>query len=148
MKRRMVELVVVLMAISGTALAAEVPEDMKGTWKLNHDESMELMKTSPKYKESERDMLSRTIKKREPLMTLTVTSSSATVAVGKRGQTIPFTVVSFTKAEVATKAKAGEKEFELKLKRIKGKFLQMVSSASDDMNFFAWEKLDDKKDKE
>ena len=140
MVRKIVGFIVVLLLASGTVLAAEVPEAIKGTWKLNHDESMALMKTHPRYKESQKDMGSRSIKKREHLMTLTVTSSTVTVAVGKREQVIQFTVVSSSKTEVSTKAKAGENEFDLNLKLIKGKYLQMISSASDDMNFFAWEK--------
>ena len=140
MVSKVASILVVLLALSTLAWSAEVPDSIKGTWKINHDESMELMKTSRKYDESEKDMLSRSIAKREPVMVLEVTRTSIELVVGKRSQMVRFTVDSATDSEVHTTAKVKDKEFALDFKLIKGKYLQMISSASDDMNYFAWER--------
>jgi len=113
---------------------------IRGDCVIDADESIALFKTSPKYKESDEPMLSKTLQKRQAAMSLSITDEACAITFGKKPHVIPFTVKSSSAGEVATTAKAGDREFELTFKLIKGQFLQMISSGSDDMNYFAWKR--------
>jgi len=113
---------------------------IRGDWVIDADESMALFKTSPKYKESDEAMVAKVLQKRQAVMSLNITDEACAITLGGKPHVIPFTVKSSSAGEVVTTAKAGDREFELTFKLIKGQFLQMISSASDDMNYFAWKR--------
>jgi hypothetical protein len=141
MRRQSTKLMLAFFLLSGLSIfAAEFPAKVQGQWQLNVAESMELMKSNPKFQASQSEMISKHLTNMVGKMIITVSKSSVTMAMGELKQEIPVTIESATKDTVQTKFEVKGKPYDLTFKILKNKYLQLISSATDDMNSFAWEK--------
>lgn len=129
--------------VTSSVMAGDIPEPFLGEWEIDHERTMAVAEKSPKYKESERDMISNIVRRRAETMTLSITPAAVTLRTAKGDMEIPVTVEDAADGEVNLDAEFGDQEFELDLVFIGEEHLQMISSASDDMNFFAWKAVSD-----
>ena len=143
MKTRLLPAIILTVFTTPSIAGGEIPEPFLGEWEIDPERTMAVAEKSPEYKESERDMITHFVRRRAETMTLSITPDAVTLRTGKGDMEIPVTVADAADGEVNLDAEFGDQEFGLDLAFLGEEHLQMISSASDDMNFFVWRAVTD-----
>lgn len=147
---RMVSLsVLVIISISLIGCGKSTDETVKteplekkiiGKWKIDVDRSVELMKTSPKVKPEDHEKLPKMIEGIADKVQMEITESEMKASMGSRSQAMAYKVDSTdTDAKTITLSLTDQEGVTVVCKIIDGTYLNQVSSASDDMNYYIWE---------
>jgi len=129
----------VMAAVSTTAIAAEMPKELKGSWILNAEATTEYMKTSPKWDEATAKHLPMIIKRMSKLVYL-FEDDVITVSMRGKGHALPVVLKSTDKKTYVFEAKAGKRVITLTVSINDAGNLNIRSSATDDMDYYLWKR--------
>ena len=133
---------VLLCVLSVPAFAATpvpMPENLKGTWKLNATATEAAMRTSPKWDADAEKYWPRILKRMSQVRYI-LEDGKIIAAMGEKKKEVPVTVKSQDGDVTVFDATAGDKPFTMTATLDKDGNLNLKSSATDDMDFYWWEK--------
>jgi len=130
-----------LIAFSSTAAENGIKKFM-GMWKVNYEKTLLEVKKSPKYKAKDEARMKHAIKKMLKRMTLTIKENELIFDMGKRKQILKSIKREYRNNNLIMFFEMGKKKikFQVTFSLVEKKFLNFKSTASDDMNFYIWEK--------
>ena len=142
------------LTFAGAALAGDALE-IKGSWAVNLDKTLESMHASPEMKkmsEEQRQRMDTMMKGLAKSMKIVIDDKTITFMAGPRKQVMTYTVTSSAADKVvvsATLTKGEQSRTDTLTFTMKGKCLHFESEKSDDMKHYYWDpapKKDAKKD--
>lgn len=130
---------VLFIAIATMALqAAEIPQNIIGTYKVNGPATAEFVKKNPKFKAGDEKRIPRMLE-RYATLTLEITADKMLTKAGKREQAVPVTLKEISGETVILQATMrGKTYFFSFIPHPKG--TQIKSTASNDMDYTVWTK--------
>ncbi len=111
-----------------------------GEWSVNIERTLEEVKKSPKYNPEDAANMSEMLKKVISMMRIEVKDRELISSRGNRRTVLPYTLKSSGDDTVTLSVLASGKEVEIKLSLIDGKYMNLKSSATDDMDYYIWER--------
>ena len=109
-----------------------------GTWIIDYDRSLEEAKNSPDYTPAAAEKMPAFIKKLMEQMKLQITDSEIVYMMGENRQAMAYTIESQTATSLVANAHAGENRASMNFTLIDGQYMNLKSSASDDMTYYIW----------
>lgn len=124
---------------AGPSSAADAVK-FTGEWKIDLERTLEEAKKSPKFKPEQAESLNRSMARVAGELSLRITDKEVVLIPGAKEVSFPYTVESGSDTSVVLAVNEKGNSVKLTLTLIEGKFLNMKSSGSDDMDFFVWKK--------
>ena len=106
-----------------------------GQWAINVDKTFEEVKSSPKFKPEHADTDKKKLSNFAGAIRLELSDSSISYTRGKYSQVIPYNIISSTPSSFNAVVTEKGKSFTLSFRLHDGKFLNMKSTGSHDMDF-------------
>lgn len=125
--------------VASASIGAEMPEELKGTWVLNQEATQEYVKQSPKWKAGDEKTLPLMLKAMSRIRYI-FSEKSVTVVIGERKQELPVTLKEHKDGKWVFTGAVEGKQFTLTVTLDKKGNLNFRSSASDDMDYYLWQK--------
>lgn len=146
-----VALIAVLAAVIGCKKEASETqatfgkESFIGRWIPDAEKTLENKKNSPSYEPGEDDTLSDTVKNAMAQLELEVTAAEIIYLRNGREQALSYTVVSAAPStySLTVTVKMDEKDVEITLRLIDGKYLNLKYAGSERSNLFVWRRASD-----
>ncbi|MCP4112748.1 MAG: hypothetical protein GY749_45675 [Desulfobacteraceae bacterium] len=115
-----------------------------GKWGVDYERTLEEMKKSPKYDPEKDEQFQRLIKEMMESMTLEIKESYIIyhLEIAQQTEEAAFEVVSSSKDSLIVAGEIEGNEFELTFRLIDNEFLNVVSSATDDMTYYIWKRIE------
>ena len=126
-----------LMILAGHAAALDASKFV-GLWEVDFDRTMEELKKSPKYKPEDIEKMPAMIKGMMARMKVKFSEKEFTFVQGGEEMSLPYTVKSETGASSVLAVKPEGKDETLTVTLIDGKFLNVKSSDSNDLDYYIW----------
>ena len=142
MKKGILALMVGLLIAFSTNAAENGIKKFIGTWKVNCEKTLLEAKKSPKYKPEDEERMKKAIEKMLKSMTLVIKEKELIFDMGKRKQALKSIKVENKNDTLIMFFEVGKKKnkFQVTFSIVENRFLNFKSTASDDMNFYIWEK--------
>lgn len=116
-----------------------VETKMIGKWKINVPRSIEKCKTSPKVKPEDFEKLPSIVEREADKLQMEITESELKITSGSREQVLGYTVTSTdADSQIITVSIKDAEDVNVVFTMIDGTYLNLVSSGSDDMNYYIW----------
>ena len=142
--KRILFLCLATLLSSNSAFAKEINQFI-GKWSVNVDRTFEAAKTAQKFKPETEEENRRMLVHFAGTMQLELTESLISFIRGKSKEEISYIVKSSAPSSFIAEATPGDRAITLSFYLQEGKYLNIKSSVSDDMDFFIWEKTADDK---
>ncbi|MCP4347320.1 MAG: hypothetical protein GY795_17580 [Desulfobacterales bacterium] len=115
-----------------------------GKWGVDYERTLEEVKKSPKYDPEQDEQFQRLIKEMMESMTLEIKESYIIyhLEIAQQTEEAAFEVVSSSKDSLIVAGEIEGNEFELTFRLIDNEFLNVVSSATDDMTYYIWKRIE------
>ncbi len=135
--RSLVAALLCLFYLGGHAAALDAAK-FNGLWEVDFDRTMEELKKSPKYKPEDIEKMPAMIKGMMARMKVKFSEKEFTFVQGGKEMSLPYTVQGETGASAVLAVKAGGKDQTLTVTLVDGKFLNVKSSDSNDLDYYIW----------
>lgn len=127
--------------LTGPAWAQTTALDqLKGTWVIDVDRTLEFAQQSPKYTPEEGERLPAQLKMLRGLLKMHITGRQVITVRGDREQVVDFTPQTVTEDQAVLKVQSHGQEVTLTFTLKEGGVMHMKSSGTDDMDYFLWRK--------
>ena len=126
-----------LLSLAGHAAALDASK-LAGLWEVDFDRTMEELKKSPKYKPEDIEKMPAMIKGMMARMKVKFSEKEFAFVQGGKEMSLPYTVQSETGASSVLAVKQGNQEQTLTVTLVDGKFLNVKSSGSHDLDYYIW----------
>ena len=123
---------------AGNAVAG-VPEELRGAWVIAPKETEAFMKTSPKWKPEDAKYLPK-IMERMSLAVYEIGDGTLTMSIRRSKRTLPIVLKESGKKKHVFETKVGENTVVLTMTVNAQGFLNIRSSATDDMDYYLWKR--------
>jgi hypothetical protein len=128
-----------LTLVAARPLAADVAK-FHGTWEVDVDRTMLEVKKSPKYTPEDAERLPAVVKRMMATLRIRVTDKTITYLQGSEEMSVPFRVERSTETSAVLVLSQGGKDFTLTLSLREGKYMNVKSTASDDLDYYIWKR--------
>lgn len=109
-----------------------------GLWEVDFDRTMEELKKSPKYKPEDIEKMPAMIKGMMARMKVKFSEKEFAFVQGGKEMSLPYTVQSETANSTVLAVRADGKDQTLTVTLVDGKFLNVKSSGSNDLDYYIW----------
>ena len=111
-----------------------------GVWEVDFDRTMEEAKKSPKYDEAMAERMPKIVKRMMARMKIKLTGTELIYLRGEKEIVLPYEVTSSNANSITVTVKSGTEEATVVFTLIDGAYMNLKSSASDDMDYYVWKK--------
>lgn len=142
---RVAILTMILIAACGCGVSQKNLEisQIQGVWKVDFDLTMEEVKKSPKY-DAEDSTIPSMIKSMMATMNIQITDTDMIYSRRGKKMSIPYTIKSSDNTSLTLAVKQGPTEATIILTLRDENHMNFTSSASDDMDYYVWERSSEK----
>lgn len=143
-----VSIVLLLTCILSPAATADDTSVFVGEWTINTAKTLEAGKKSPKYNPDDQAIVEKVVNRMAKVLKLKVTPQEMIYLQKGKEIKFPYTATQSTKTKMVAQASIQDKQVTITFTLIDGKWMNMKSTGTDDMDYYIWQRVEKNKAKQ